>query len=117
MQKKLFRAWDASIEKMFYTEGCTISEIIKASNECEDDFWFDESEDVWMEYLHKKDVIGKKLFELDIVNMECGYKHLDYYQVLYKTSRTQEHGAGLIWEARRVGNKFENPDIKVRYRR
>ena len=123
-----FRAWDTSLEKMFYPEGATIAEIIKWSNECEDGWWFNEAEDILIQCTGLKDKNGKLIFEGDVVAGKEGrftedvigvvkYGALafsfigktssgkEWFYTITNPNYTQDSAVEI------VGNKFENPDL------
>jgi uncharacterized phage protein (TIGR01671 family) len=124
MREIKFRAWDTSLGSMFYQEGCTLREIIEASNECVDEWWFDEKEDILMQYTGLHDKNGKEIYEGDIVKWKVvrtygamNTRCTEIGSVEYRDAAFFAVGNGILWdliiisEKEVIGNIHENPEL------
>ena len=74
MNNFIFRVWDIKLNKMFYSKGINIYEIITDALECEE-CWLLDIKHIIMLSLGKTDRNNKEIFDGDIIKQKwMGYK-------------------------------------------
>ena len=113
MREIKFRAWDKETERMFYPNGATIYEIIKASEKCEDECWLLNTDHILMQYTGLKDKHGKEIYEGDILSWANNDSNpLCCRDIVVKWDKGGfqiPYDNAELWQV--IGNIYENPDL------